>query len=190
MYNSLVPHFLVPHDVVRALVVVVAVVAGIYDIRYRRIPNWLVLPAWLAGFAVNVVLSRGWQGLALAGLGFGLAFLVYFPLYLLRAMGAGDVKLMAAIGALLGAVSWFYVFVLASVIGAVSGIVLITFAGRIRKTCRNIGYIVADLVRLRAPYRRSEELDVQSAQAFRMPHGAAVGLASIAFVAVAPLLRH
>jgi prepilin peptidase CpaA len=69
------------HPLIQVLVAVLVLVAGAYDIRYRRIPNWLVLPCWVVGFAVNVALA-GWPGLKNAALGFGLALLVYVPLFM------------------------------------------------------------------------------------------------------------
>ncbi len=82
-----------------------------FDVRSHRIPNKLVFWGALAGVLLHVALPEG-RGFisslpgglgfldALAGLGIGLA--VFLPVYLLRAMGAGDVKLMAMVGAFLG----------------------------------------------------------------------------------------
>src|SRR5690242_11677682 len=84
--------------------VLIALVLGaaIYDVRYRRIPNWLTVMGVAVGLLLNSFLYPGWPGLRLGLLGLAVAFGVYFVLYALRAMGAGDVKLMAAIGAMVG----------------------------------------------------------------------------------------
>jgi prepilin peptidase CpaA len=78
-----------------------ASVAAIVDIRSRRIPNWLSAAALLSG-----VLLHAWQGGAggvlVAGLGAALGLALLLPLYVIKAMGAGDVKLLAGIGALVG----------------------------------------------------------------------------------------
>src|SRR5690349_17759206 len=75
------------------------------DIRSRRIPNLLVFPGAIIGLLLHALLQQETGGLgilgSLAGLGTGLVLLL--PLYLLRIMGAGDVKLMAMTGAFLGA---------------------------------------------------------------------------------------
>src|ERR1700723_578037 len=92
--------FHLPPPGVNILLLVLILVAGIYDVLYRRIPNWLTLSGVLAGIGLNSFLYPGWPGLRLSLLGLAAGFGAYFVMYSLRAMGAGDVKLMAAIGAL------------------------------------------------------------------------------------------
>ena len=85
------------------LVAAFVVVAAIFDVRTHRIPNWLVLLGAVTCFAGQMIqpalLGFGMAG-ALKGIAVGFALLL--PLYLLRATGAGDVKLMAMVGAYLG----------------------------------------------------------------------------------------
>jgi prepilin peptidase CpaA len=83
--------------IVTALVVAVSV----FDWRERRIPNVLVFPA--AGLGLGLNLYQGWNGLVFGLKGLAAGFLLLFIPYLVGAMGAGDVKLLAAIGAFLGA---------------------------------------------------------------------------------------
>ena len=77
--------------VTQVVLVLIVLTAGIYDLRYRRIPNWLVLVGLALGFGLNTFLFL-LPGLERSAMGMGLALLIYFPLYLLRAMGAGDAK--------------------------------------------------------------------------------------------------
>jgi len=167
--------------VIQVLVALIVLVAGIYDIRYRRIPNWLVLPALPVGFALNAFLY-GLAGLKIAGLGFGLAVLIYMPLYIVRGMGAGDVKLAAALGSLVGWQNWLLLFIFAALIGGVLALVLMLAYGRFRKTFWNLGYIIWELAHFRSPHARSEELDVRSPRAFRLPHGAVLALGTLTLV--------
>jgi prepilin peptidase CpaA len=164
-------------------------VAGIYDIRYRRIPNWLVLPAVPVGFLLNAVVSlllsnSVWPGLREAALGFGLAVLIYLPMYALRGMGAGDVKLAAALGALAGWQAWLWILVFSAVVGLILALVLMVAHRRFRKTLSNTAFMIWDLAHLRPPYRRNEELDVQSPRGMRLPHGAVLALGTLALLGV------
>src|SRR6266704_5767563 len=81
--------------------VLVAAIAGWMDWRYRRIPNWLTVPGLLAGIAVNAA-AGGWSGAKASLLGAGLGLLILLPFVLIKALGAGDWKLIGAIGACLG----------------------------------------------------------------------------------------
>jgi prepilin peptidase CpaA len=90
------------------------------DLREHRIPNVLVL----AGVAAALLLAHvpgGSVGGAFAGLGVGMAMTL--PLYWLRTMGAGDVKLMGMVGAFLGAGDMFAATLVIFVVGGVLGLV-------------------------------------------------------------------
>ena len=95
---------------------IVLSVATFTDLRSRRVPNWLVLPFLPLGIAVSGWL-HGWHGVGQSLEGAGLAALIYGVLYLKFGMGAGDVKLCAAIGAWIGPSQ----FLIASVLTALAG---------------------------------------------------------------------
>jgi prepilin peptidase CpaA len=152
---------------------VVAALGAVWDLRTRRIPNWLTLAGLVAGFALNGVLY-GVEGLSRAGLGMVAGFGIYLLLYLLRAMGAGDVKFMAAIGSLVGWWWWFHIFFVAVIVGAIAGVLLALSKGRLQRTLGNVGYIVSEIAHFRPPHVGREDLDVKSEKALRLPHGAAI----------------
>ncbi len=164
------------HNLPAALLLAAATIAAVFDIRSRRIPNLVTMTAFLAGFAVHAALN-GVSGLLHAAAGAGLALLVYFPLFLLRGMGAGDVKLMAAAGALAGPRAWFWIFVVAAVTGAAAGILLALSQGRLRSTLINTGFIVRQLLSFRVPHLTREDLSVDCSRALRLPHGVAIAVA-------------
>ena len=163
---------------------ILTLVAAGYDIRYRRIPNWLVLAGIITGFAWNFYAS-GWSGLGHAAAGFGLGFALYFPLYLLRARGAGDVKLLAAVGAITGPGNCFWIFILTALLGGVIAMIVILLNKRTKHTFFNLSFIMSDLLKLRAPYNSSEELDVNSSKGMRLPHGAMIAVGAVAFIVMA-----
>lgn len=172
----------------QCLLALLTLVAAGYDLRFRRIPNWLVLAGLSMGLVWNGF-TNGLPGLGYALGGLGTGFALYFPLYLLRARGAGDVKLLAAAGSILGAVNCLWLFFLTAILGGVVALVLVLFKGRLQKTLFNVAWILGDLIRLRAPYRSSEELDVNSPKALRLPHGILIGIGAAVLIRMAQLHR-
>lgn len=168
--------------VIQILLALVVMTAGVYDIRWRRIPNWLTLTGALLGVGLNSFLYET-SGLWFSLKGLGLALLIYFPLYAIRAMGAGDAKLMGTVGAIVGPMHWLGIFIISAVLGGVFAIALILTTGRARRTFANVGFLIRELAFFRAPYMKKEELDVRSPKAFGLPHGAVIALGSMAWLA-------
>lgn len=158
-----------PNSASSVALAAVALVAGIYDWRFRRIPNWLALAGFVIGFVLNFSLG------ALAGA--VLAFAIYLPLYLLRAVGGGDLKLMTAIGAITGAWPWLVIFLITSLLGGVIAIVMLLTRGRLTRTLLNVVFIIGELIHLRPPYRTRPDLDVQNPASMRLPHAVVIALA-------------
>jgi prepilin peptidase CpaA len=164
------------------LLFTLVLIAAIYDFRFRRIPNWLTVSGVAVGFLLNLgILGRAGLGVAAAGL--GLAMLIYLPLYLLRGMGAGDVKLMAAIGAIAGPGNWLVIFLATALIGGVVAVCLSAAKGRLPQVLFNVSFMVSELAHFRAPFRTNSVLDVRNAAALRMPHGVSIAIgASLSLV--------
>jgi len=157
-----------------ALVLVVTGAAG-YDCKYRKIPNWLNLSGLILGFGLNTLFG-GTSGFVSAGQGFLLALAIYLPLYLIKGMGAGDVKLMGAIGSLVGPSNWFQIFVATALFGGLAAAMLALTKKRFGETCWNVFGILGDLLHLRAPYHSNAHLDIRDARALRMPHGVTIAI--------------
>jgi prepilin peptidase CpaA len=98
--------------------------AAVIDLRRRKIPNLVVLGGLAAAFVYHVIDPSvlGWQR-ALAGMALGFAMLL--PFYLLRGMAAGDVKLMAMVGAFIGPQATFSAVLLTFVLGGVWALLLV-----------------------------------------------------------------
>ena len=168
--------------IVLKLVLLCAVlVAAAYDLRFRRIPNWVSLSGIVLGFGCNTLLL-GFDGLKSAGLGFLCALAIYIPLYVIRGMGAGDVKLMAAVGAIAGPESWLQIFVATALIGGIVALAAIAGKHRVRQTLANVGLIASELLQFRAPAHVDARLDYRHREALRLPHGAVIAGGSIVFL--------
>jgi prepilin peptidase CpaA len=163
------------------LCVVLALAAGWTDWRTRRIPNWLTVPAFLLGIAVNAYVGR-WQGAKAALLGAGLGLAVLLPFVLLRALGAGDWKLVGALGAWLGPARLAAVLILAIFAAGILAVGMVIWKKRVRRTLRNIGHMLASLFTLHLP---GPELSLDNPESTKVPFGVAVAVAVVFYVGIA-----
>jgi prepilin peptidase CpaA len=170
------------------VLLVVLLTAAVFDVRYRRIPNWLTVTGVVLGLAMNTLIGSPEAGVMFALAGLGVAFGVYVVLYALRAMGAGDVKLMAAIGALLGWERWFGIFFVTALIGGVMALMLVLARGRLKKTFFNVSFILSEMKSGRPAYLANEELDVRNKKALGLPHGAVIAVSTIFYLALSARL--
>jgi prepilin peptidase CpaA len=114
--------------------------AVVIDVRTRRIPNWLTggLAAGGFGLAFGGGSVTPWQ--ALLGLALGLALML--PGHVIGATGAGDVKLMAAVGAFLGPSLVFRAFLYSALAGGLIALVIAVRRGVLAETVHGTGRLV------------------------------------------------
>jgi prepilin peptidase CpaA len=151
-------------------------VAGWWDWKTRRIPNWLTMGGLVTGLAVNTALY-GWTGtkVGLEGAGIGLAVLL--PVVLLRGLGAGDWKLMGGLGAFVG--PWRTLEILAVSI-FVAGTMALAVAIRrhqLLATLRNLwtllkGFVIFGL-------QPSAEISLENPTLIKLPFAVAVAAATV-----------
>jgi prepilin peptidase CpaA len=168
---------LLPQSVEICLALIV-LAAAVSDVRSRNIPNWLTLGGIATGLALHAFLT-GWAGLKFSAAGFGLAALIFLPLFALRFLGGGDVKLMAAVGALAGLQNLIAIFIVDTILGGVAALVLIVVKGRFKKTLANMGRMISSLFRGKAPYEESEELEAGGEKSLGMPRAVTIAAATL-----------
>jgi prepilin peptidase CpaA len=112
------------------LALLIASIGLMTDLRTRRIPNWLTVGALIGGLLVNLLLG-GSQGVVSALAGAGLGFVLLIPFYAVRAMGAGDVKLLAALGALLGPQTLLVAAAAGALVGGLMSLIILARRGRL-----------------------------------------------------------
>lgn len=100
-------------------VAALTMVAAVTDFRSRRLPNWLTVPALAAALLTHTIMN-GFTGLGFSLLGFASGFGVLLILWLIGGAGGGDVKLMSALGAWLGATLTWRVFLASTAIAALA----------------------------------------------------------------------
>ena len=117
-------------ELVQGCALSAASLAAVIDVWTRRIPNWLTFGTLVLGVVINAWL-HGFGGALTAIAGAGLGAAILLPFYLLRAMGAGDVKLLAALGALLGPSALLSVAVYGALVGGAMSLVILLARGRL-----------------------------------------------------------
>lgn len=163
-----------------------AVAAAGFDVRSRRIPNAITGPAFLAGLLLHGIFS-GYRGVltSLAGaLVCGVIFLVF---YVAGGMGAGDVKLVAALGSLVGLSLSGQLLVFTTLSGGVMALVLALSTGRLKQTLRNIVTLVSH--HARHGVSSHDELNVTNEAMLRLPYGVAIAFGSLAVFCVQEIKR-
>lgn len=169
--------------------VICAGIASVYDYRYRRVPNLLTGPAILFGLLLHLVLGGPAQlGMAaLAGLVAGGTFLIF---YVAGGMGAGDVKLMTAVGCMVGMIAVKEVLISTVLIGAVFALVLAIHRGRLRQTLANLVTLVKH--HGSEGIKSHPELNLENSNTLRLPYAlpiAAGCLVTFYLVSVNGLVR-
>ncbi|MGO9647938.1 MAG: prepilin peptidase [Terriglobales bacterium] len=162
-------------QVVWLLPALFAAIAGFTDWRSRRIPNWLTVGGLGLGILVNSV-TRGWLGAKDSLLGAGLGLLLLLPFVLMRSLGAGDWKLMGALGAFLGPSHLITVLFATVLVAGVMALVLVIWKGRMRQTLRNIAHLLAAAFSFHLP---GPEVSLDNPEALKVPFGVAAAIAVV-----------
>ena len=119
-----------------------ALVACGWDLRTRRIPQALTLGGALAGLAFHVV-SGGWNAGLGSTMGWAVGIAIFFVPFALGGLGAGDVKLLGAIGAWLGPMNALWVGLYAGAAGGILAIFVALTKGYLFEAVGNVGMMLA-----------------------------------------------
>jgi prepilin peptidase CpaA len=163
---------------------ILLLIAAWHDIRHYRIPNALVFSGAIIGVLLNTLIPQDMGGLgllaSLAGLGVGLVIL--FPLYLLRAMGAGDIKLMAMIGAFVGPSSMLILTLYVLLAGGVLAVSVALVKGRFSNVLDNLKIMF--MLRLTGSSLASlTTTDTRFHSAGKLPYGVAIAAGTFVYLA-------
>src|SRR6202049_855257 len=122
-------------------VITLTLVAGLVDFRTRKIPNLITIPGMVAGITLRTAIS-GWTGTKVAVEGVVLALALLLPLVLMRALGAGDWKLMGAVGAFVGPILFLFVLLGSVLVSGLMSRVEMRRTRRVKETFGNLVVLV------------------------------------------------
>jgi prepilin peptidase CpaA len=175
-----------PHEVVW-MVSLILVEAAVIDGWKLRVPNWLTFHLIIGGLAF-AAWQHGAPGFiwALQGTVVGLALLL--PLYSIGGMGAGDVKLLAGVGAWVGPAVTFWAFATSAVVGGAMALVMVAWSGDYIRHWVLFQAIGHEILSLRNPTKLAASAAERKPNMMLLPYGIPLAAGSIAYFVYAGLL--
>lgn len=172
---------------------VFAIIAAYIDGKELRVPNKITLPMIVAGWMWSSIhygmIGEGWYyGLmwSLAGTAVGLATLL--PAYAVGGMGAGDVKMMAAIGAWVHCTITFYAFCVSAIVGAILAIIMIATSGEGRKHYAQFFCILNEFSTIKDPEELAKIATARKTKMRLLPYGIPLAIGTVLYFAWMGLL--
>ncbi|HEV2420439.1 MAG TPA: A24 family peptidase [Candidatus Acidoferrales bacterium] len=155
--------------------------AGWTDWRKRKIPNWLTVSGFFLGVAMNFVLwgwrNTNWHGGKASMEGAALGLAVFLPFVLLRALGAGDWKLMGAVGAIFGPALLVLIIFGSIFVAGIMAVIEVVRSRRIKETAKNLAVLVHGFFTFGV--RSRPDITLDNPGLMKIPFGVAVAMATV-----------
>ena len=170
-------------------VTVTLIVAAVIDGFELKVPNWITFPMIISGWIYSAAFANAHLGLTwYEGIGWSLAgtavgLLTLLPLYSIGGMGAGDVKLMAGIGAWVHVTHTLWAFAISGVIGAILAVLMVVYKGAWGKHQSQFWMILQEIFTIRDPDQLSEIAANRKPSMFLLPYGIPIAMGTIAYFA-------
>ena len=164
------------------LVSVTLVAAALIDGIKLKVPNWLTFPMVISAWVVSAIFF-GWAGLGWSLLGTAVGLALLLPAYAIGGMGAGDVKLLAGVGAWVGVTHTLWAFVASAVVGAAIALGMVLFKRRWRHHQSQFLGILAEILIVRSPSQLSAMAAERKSSMLLLPYGIPIAIGSIAYFA-------
>jgi len=170
------------------VVSVTLIVAAVIDGWALKVPNWITLPMIASGWIYSVVcaaqMDMVWYealGWSLVGTAIGLALLL--PAYAIGGMGAGDVKLLAGVGAWVHGKHVFYAFCVSAVVGAVIAVLMVLVRRAWKKHSDQFWMILGEIMTIRNPEALASIAGERKPSMLLLPYGIPIAIGAIMYFA-------
>ena len=173
------------------VVTVTLVVAAVIDGLQLKVPNWITYPMILSGWVYSTFFSTaafGWEGFLYSLLGTAVGLALLMPAYAIGGMGAGDVKLLAGVGAWMWSTSTFYAFCISTIVGAVIAVGMVLCRGAWNKHQAQFWMILNEITTVRDPEQLAVIAADRKSSMMLLPYGIPIAIGSIGYFAWAGML--
>jgi prepilin peptidase CpaA len=172
------------------VVSITLVVAAIIDGLQLKVPNWITFPMIIAGWIYSATLSpsAGWEGLlySIVGTAVGLALLL--PAYAIGGMGAGDVKLLAGVGAWVWGTATLYAFAVSAVVGGIIAVFMVLLRRGWTKHHSQFWMICNEILTVKDPEKLAAIAAERKPSMMLLPYGIPIAIGTIVYFAIAGML--
>jgi len=164
------------------LVSVTLVVAAFIDGYKLRVPNWLTFPFVIGGWLYSG-LWFGWEGLGWSVLGTVVGLGLLLPAYAIGGMGAGDVKLLAGVGAWVWGTATFYAFCVSAMAGGILALGLVLLRRKWKHHQGQFMMILSEIMLIRDPHHLATIAAERKGSMLLLPYGIPIAIGTIAYFA-------
>ncbi|HMC10608.1 MAG TPA: A24 family peptidase [Pirellulaceae bacterium] len=162
------------------LVTIVLIVAAVIDGFELKVPNWVTFPFILGGWAYST-LAFGWEGLGWSLLGTVVGLALLLPSYAIGGMGAGDVKLLAGVGAWIYGMHTAYAFAVVAIVGAVLAVGMVLARGAWKRHSAQFMVILNEILVIRNPEQLAAIAAERKPTMLLLPYGIPIAIGTIGY---------
>lgn len=174
------------------VVTVTLIVAAVIDGWKLKVPNWITFPMVFSGWIYSACFSPGvetwWEGLLWSLLGTVVGLALLLPAYAIGGMGAGDVKLLAGVGAWVWSIHTLWGFALSAIVGGVIAVVMVLAKRGWSKHMGQFSMIFNEIMTIRDPEKLAAIAAERKSGMLLLPYGIPIAIGTIAYFAWTGLL--
>ena len=168
-------------------VTITLIVAAVIDGFELKVPNWLTYPMIISGWVFSALFADAmpwYQGLGWSLLGSAVGLLLLLiPAYVVGGMGAGDVKLLAGVGAWIHTTHTMWAFAYTAIIGGVLAVLMVLLSGQWQKHYDQFWFILNEIKTVKDPEKLAQIAAGRKSSMMLLPYGIPIALGTIAYFA-------
>jgi prepilin peptidase CpaA len=162
------------------LVTVVLILAAVIDGFELKVPNWVTFPFIISGW-IYAFAAFGWEGLGWSVLGTMVGLLLLLPAYAVGGMGAGDVKLLAGVGAWILIQNTVNSFCVSAVVGALMAVAMVVARRAWKKHQDQFWLILNEIMVIKDPEKLAAIAAERKSRMLLLPYGIPIAIGTIGY---------